>query len=120
MKHIKLFENFNYRKPKMISDEDYQKKFDTHGTEPFTQEESDFFLKLHEENTYSIYDMFLENDFVTIQLYPSGDNDDFDEVCITKLKDHWFLITENGSTRFECDEWNEVLGYLGSQLPLKF
>lgn len=120
MKHIKLFENFKHRKPKMITAQKYQQKFDTHGTEPFTQEESDFFLNLHKDNTYFIYDMFLESDFVTIQLYPSGDDDDFDEICLTKLKDNWFLITENYSTKFECDEWDEVLGYLGSQTPLKF
>lgn len=120
MKYIKLFENFNYRKPKMISDEEYREKFDTFSTEPFTQEESDFFLKLYEDNKYFIYDLYLDKDFVTIQLYPSGDADDFDEICLTKLKDNWFLITENHSTKFECDEWDEVLGYLGSQTNLKF
>lgn len=125
MKHIKLFENFKYRKPKMITAQEYQQKFDTHGTEPFTKEEHDFFLKLKRENEGWIYDFDLgifdkKRDYLFMELYPIGDGDDLIEINITKLKDNWYLIDEPGSDKFICDEWDEVLGYLGSQTPLKF
>lgn len=124
MKHIKLFENFKYRKPKMITSQEYQQKFDTHGTEPFTQEEYNFFTKLKQENEGWIYEFDLgllgKSHLVFMQLYPIGDDDNLIEIDITKLKDNWYLIDEPGSDKFICDEWDEVLGYLGSQTPLKF
>lgn len=120
MKHIKLFENFSYRKPKMITNQQYQQKFDTHGVEDFTTEQTDFLQVLIDNNKGWIYDYELKNNFVQIQMYPIGDDDRLIEIQITKLKDDWYLIGEPGSDRFECDEWDEVLGYLGSQTPLKF
>jgi hypothetical protein len=124
MKHIKLFENFKHRMPKMITREEYQQKFDTHGTEPFTQEEYDFLTKLQQKNAGWIYDfdlgIFGARDYLFMQLYPTGDGDDLIEINITKLKDNWYLIDVPGSNKFICDEWDEVLGYLGSETVLKF
>ncbi len=120
MKYIKLFENFNLRKPKMITAEEYREKFDTHETENFTQQEIDFFNKLSKDNWGSIYDIDLGKNLAIIQLYPVGDDDNLVEIDITKLKDNWYLIDEPGIDKFLCDEWEEVLGYLGSQTNLKF
>lgn len=120
MKHIKLFENFKHRKPTMITAHEYQQKFDTHGTEPFTKEEYDFFRKLQQKNEGWIYDFDLGRYYLFMELYPIGDGDDLIEINITKLKDNWYLIDEPGSDNFLCDEWDEVLGYLGTQTPLKF
>jgi hypothetical protein len=127
MKHIKLFENFKHRKPTMITLQEYQQKFNTHGTEPFTKEEYDFLRELEQKNEGWIYDFDLCGYYLFMQLYPIGDGDDLIEINITKLKDNWYLIDEifdeydeSGSDNFLCDEWDEVLGYLGSQTPLKF
>ena len=124
MTHIKKFEAFNHRKPHTISDIEYQQKLDTHGKEPFSQKEMDFFKKLKEENGMSLYDLDLgtpgKSDTIFLQLYPTGDGDDLIEIEITKLKDDWYLIYEPGIDKFICDEWDEVLGYLGSQTNLRF
>ena len=66
MKHIKLFENFSYRKPKMITNQQYQQKFDTHGVEDFTTEQTDFLQVLIDNNKGWIYDYELKNNFVQI------------------------------------------------------
>ena len=136
MTHIKKFEAFNHRKPHTISDIEYQQKLDTHGKEPFSQKEMDFFKKLKEENVMSLYDMDYKiskgelydidlgtpdkSDTIFMQLYPSGEDDSLIEIEITKLKDDWYLIYEPGIDKFICDEWDEVLGYLGSQTNLRF
>jgi len=126
MNRIKKFESFNHRIPETVTDVEYQNKLDTHGKEPFTQKEMDFFKKIKKENTDKIYSL----DFgmpglnsvsvVYLQLYPSGEDDSLIEIDITKLKDDWYLIYEPEIDKFICDEWDEVLGYLGSQTNLKF
>lgn len=120
MRYIKLFENFKHRKPKMITAQEYQQKFFTRGVEDFTTEQRDFLQGLIDNNKGWIYDYELKNNFVQFRIYPIGDDDSLIEIQITKLKDNWYLILEPDSDRFECDEWDEVLGYLGSQTLLKF
>jgi len=124
MKFINKFESFNYRIPKNVSDIEYEKKEDTHEKEPFSQKEMDFFHNLKKDNVRSIYDIDLgtpgKSDTIFMQLYPTGDGDELIEIDITKLKDDWYLIYEPGVEKFICDEWNEVLGYLGSQTNLRF
>ena len=124
MNRIKKFEAFNHRIPQTVTDVEYQNKLDTHGKEPFTQREMDFFEKLKKENTKSIYSLDFGmpglTSVVYLQLYPSGEDDSLIEIDITKLKDDWYLIYEPGIDKFICDEWDEVLGYLGSQTNLKF
>ena len=124
MSRIKKFEAFNHRIPKTVSDAEWEQKLDTHGKEPFTQKEIDFFQKLKEKNTKSIYEIDLgtpgKSNTIFMQLYPSGEDDDLIEIEITKLKDEWYLIYEPGIDKFICDEWGEVLGYLGSQTNLRF
>ena len=139
MNRIKKFEAFNHRIPQTVSDVEYQNKLDTHGKEPYTQKELDFFEKLKKENTKSLYSLdfgmgkgtgksgfhFIQpnpgkTNAVYLQLYPSGEDDSLIEIDITKLKDDWYLIYEPGIDKFICDEWDEVLGYLGSQTNLRF
>jgi hypothetical protein len=124
MSHIKKFEAFNHRIPKTVSDAEWQKKLDSFGTEPFNQKEIEFFKKLKKENEKSIYNMDVESDktthTVSMQIYPTGEGDDLIDIDITKLKDDWYLIYEPGIDKFICDEWDEVLGYLGSQTNLRF
>jgi hypothetical protein len=132
MKHIKLFEEFGYRKPKMITSQEYRNKINFFGTEAYTQEEIDFFKELEKNNKSSIYEMAFfgedgntsESDihFVFMQLYPISEDDDFTEIYIIKLgrDERRYIIDETGIDKFECDEFEEVLGYLGSQTNLKF
>ena len=124
MNRIKKFEAFNHRIPHTVSDVEYQQKLDTHGKEPFTKMEMDFFQKLKRENTKSIYSLDFgmpgKTNAVYLQLYPPGEGDNLIEIDITKLKDDWYLIYEPGIDKFICDEWDEVLGYLGSQTNLRF
>jgi hypothetical protein len=124
MNRIKKFEAFNHRIPHTVSDVEYQQKLDTHGKEPFSQKEMDFFQKLKKENTKSIYSLDFgmpgKTNVVYLQLYPPGEDDSLIEIDITKLKDDWYLIYEPGIDKFICDEWDEVLGYLGSQTNLRF
>jgi len=84
----------------------------------------DFFEKIKKENTKSIYSLDFgmpgKTSVVYLQLYPSGEDDSLIEIDITKLKDDWYLIYEPGIDKFICDEWDEVLGYLGSQTNLRF
>lgn len=124
MNRIKKFEAFNHRIPHTVSDVEYQQKLDTHGKEPFTKMEMDFFQKLKKENTKSIYSLDFgmpgKTNAVYLQLYPPGEDDSLIEIDITKLKDDWYLIYEPGIDKFICDEWDEVLGYLGSQTNLRF
>jgi len=120
MNRIKKFEAFNHRIPQTVGDVEYQNKLDTHGKEPYTQKELDFFEKLKKENTMSLYDMEISIDTIFMQLYPGGDSDDLIDIEIIKLKDDWYLIYEPGIDKFICDEWDEVLGYLGSQTNLRF
>jgi hypothetical protein len=124
MNRIKKFEAFNHRIPETVSDVEYQQKLDTFGKEPFTKMEMDFFQKLKKENTKSIYSLDFgvpgKTNAVYLQLYPSGEDDSLIEIDITKLKDDWYLIYEPGIDKFICDEWDEVLGYLGSQTNLRF
>jgi sugar phosphate permease len=56
MNRIKKFEAFNHRIPQTVGDVEYQNKLDTHGKEPYTQKELDFFEKLKKENTMSLYE----------------------------------------------------------------
>jgi hypothetical protein len=60
--------------------------------------------------------------FVFMQLYPIGEDDGFTEIYIIKLgrDERRYIIDETGIDKFECDEFEEVLGYLGSQTNLKF
>jgi hypothetical protein len=124
MNRIKKFEAFNHRIPETVSDVEYQQKLDTFGKEPFTKMEMDFFQKLKKENTKSIYSLDFgmpgKTNAVYLQLYPSGEDDSLIEIDITKLKDDWYLIYEPGIDKFICDEWDEVLGYLGHQTNLRF
>jgi hypothetical protein len=124
MNRIKKFEAFNHRIPHAVSDVEYRNKLDTHGKEPFTQKELDFFEKIKKENTDKIYSLDFgmpgKTNAVYLQLYPSGEDDSLIEIDITKLKDDWYLIYEPGIDKFICDEWDEVLGYLGSQTNLRF
>jgi len=132
MNHIKLFEEFGYRKPKMITSQEYRDKINFFGTEAYTQEEIDFFKELEKNNKNSIYEMaFFGEDgntsetdihFVFMQLYPIGEDDGFTEIYIIKLgrAEQLYIIDEPGIDKFECDEFEEVLGYLGSQTSLKF
>jgi len=124
MNRIKKFEAFNHRIPQTVSDVEYQQKLDTFGKEPFTKMEMDFFQKLKKENTKSIYSLDFgvpgKTNAVYLQLYPSGEDDSLIEIDITKLKDDWYLIYEPGIDKFICDEWDEVLGYLGHQTNLRF
>jgi hypothetical protein len=57
-----------------------------------------------------------------MQLYPIGEDDGFTEIYIIKLgrAEQLYIIDEPGIDKFECDEFEEVLGYLGSQTSLKF
>ena len=124
MSRIKKFEAFNHRIPHTVSDAEWEKKLDTHGKEPFSQKEMDFFKKLKEENTKSIYSLDFgmpgKTNVVYLQLYPPGEGDNLIEIDITKLKDDWYLIYEPGIDKFICDEWDVVLGYLGYQTNLRF
>lgn len=124
MTHIKKFEAFNHRIPHTVTDSEWENKLDTHDKEPFSQSEMDFFQKLKKENEKSIYDMDLgtpgKSYTIFMQVYPTGESDDLIEIDITKLKDDWYLIYEPGIGKFICDEWDEVLGYLGSQTNLRF
>jgi len=124
MNRIKKFEAFNHRIPQTVGDVEYQNKLDTHGKEPYTQKELDFFEKIKKENTDKIYSLDFgmpgKTNAVYLQLYPSGEDDSLIEIDITKLKDDWYLIYEPGIDKFICDEWDEVLGYLGSQTNLRF
>ena len=124
MNRIKKFEAFNHRIPQTVGDVEYQNKLDMHGKEPYTQKELDFFEKLKKENTKSLYSLDFgmpgETNTVYLQLYPSGEDDSLIEIDITKLKDDWYLIYEPEIDKFICDEWDEVLGYLGSQTNLRF
>jgi hypothetical protein len=124
MNRIKKFEAFNHRIPHAVSDVEYRNKLDTHGKEPYTQKELDFFEKIKKENTDKIYSLDFgmpgKTNAVYLQLYPSGEDDSLIEIDITKLKDDWYLIYEPGIDKFICDEWDEVLGYLGSQTNLRF
>jgi hypothetical protein len=124
MNRIKKFEAFNHRIPHAVSDVEYRNKLDTHGKEPFTQKELDFFEKIKKENTDKIYSLDFgmpgKTNAVYLQLYPSGEDDSLIEIDITKLKDDWYLIYEPGIDKFICDEWDEVLGYLGHQTNLRF
>ena len=124
MNRINKFEAFNHRIPQTVGDVEYQNKLDMHGKEPYTQKELDFFEKLKKENTKSLYSLDFgmpgETNTVYLQLYPSGEDDSLIEIDITKLKDDWYLIYEPEIDKFICDEWDEVLGYLGSQTNLRF
>jgi hypothetical protein len=124
MNRIKKFEAFNHRIPQTVGDVEYQNKLDIHGKEPYTQKELDFFEKLKKENIKSLYSLDFgmpgETNTVYLQLYPSGEDDSLIEIDITKLKDDWYLIYEPEIDKFICDEWDEVLGYLGSQTNLRF
>jgi len=124
MNHLTKFESFRHRIPMNVSDQEYENKLNTHGKEPYNEIEMNFFRKLKLDNQMSIYDMYLgtpgKSDTIFLQLYPTGEGDELIEVDIIKLKDDWYLIYEPGNEKFICDEWDEVLGYLGHQTTLKF
>ena len=126
MSRIKKFEAFNHRIPHTVSDVEWEKKLDTHGTEFFNKKEIEFFNKLKNDNERNIYSMdgidkeHFPFHTISFQLYPPGEGDNLIEIDITKLKDDWYLIYEPGIDKFICDEWDEVLGYLGSQTNLRF
>ncbi len=126
MEHLKKFESFNHRTPKRVyGDLEWEQKLFAHIKEPFSEKEINFFQKLIKENPKSIHDIDLgtpgKSHTVFIQLYHIRDDNFLIDIDITKLKDDWYLIYEPaGNTKFICDEWDEVLGYLGSQTNLKF
>lgn len=127
MRFIKKYETFNHRSPTHITDAEYNLKMETNKKEPFTDKEIDFFKKLKIDNR-SIYelDVVKPNPWgkgcstVFIKLYAFDDGDDIIEIDITKLTDSWYLIYEVGIDKFICDDWDEVLGYLGTQTILNF
>ena len=136
MKRIKKFESFatTHRMPRKINLNEWDEKCNVNCSEQFTQKEIEFFLKLKEENDNSICDVTLPNHkydiFFTINDYFTSDKKrpkftyNRERISISKREDEWYLIKEekihSGTiSRFICDQWDEVLGYLESK-NLKF
>jgi hypothetical protein len=52
-----------------------------------------------------------------------GDSDNLINIEITKLADDWYIIRDGSDFDPQasiCDEWDEVLGYLGTKTDLSF
>lgn len=123
MRKIKKFEAFNHRVPTEVDYDEWEKKVGIHGTEPFNKKEIDFFMNLELENKESIYDFHLGTDKCCIEIYPMGDSDNLINIEITKLADDWYIIRDGSDFDPQasiCDEWDEVLGYLGTKTNLSF
>lgn len=136
MKGIKKFEAFGHRIPEEVTSDKCQKKLDIHGREQFIQKEIDFFIKLLKENSCEIdlgrsYKTELSPDKIdncAILKFNPEINEEI-RIGISKLKDDWYLISnrvisknppyiDTTSSFFICDEWDEVIGYLESQIKL--
>ena len=95
---------------------------ETYEKETFSDSEISFFEKIGIDNQMYIYELIALRgcSSVYIQLYSASTEDGLTEIDIIKLTDSWYLINEVGIDKFLCDEWDEVLGYLGTQTNLKF
>lgn len=133
MRFIKKYETFKHRQPKHITDDEYVLKMEAYERESFNDKEIKFFQKLKQRNN-SIYELDIRGDWSDAccselrnikgcskaLIVIIGEEDDLTEIDIIKLADSWYLINEVGIDKFLCDEWDEVLGYLGTQTNLKF
>lgn len=134
MNYIKFFEAWKGRFPNKITKEESEKKIRIHGTEPFTQKESDFLNQLFQRNQSSLnyYDNSEFNKGKTyFEVYNMGnipDPDDPDEdflikIDIQKLADDWYILSVSGLAEdngiFLCDEFNEFEGFLATYTHLK-
>jgi hypothetical protein len=120
MKHIKVFEKFNHRIPKEVNNNAFNDKLNVHGHDNFSEQEIEFFKKI--KKSPAVYDIPISlignTNTIFIQLYPIDEDDNLIEIDIQKLKDDWYLIDEIGGKKYICDEWDEVLGYLGTKTTI--
>jgi hypothetical protein len=132
MKKIKKFESFSHRMPEKVTYDEWLMKYKRFGACPFTKGQIDFFRKLKEENSdivdnVKVYKSTfgnIEGSEIRIQLLEESDDDDIIEIQLNKLEDDWYLIYKfynlDSEEYYICDEWDEVLGYLGSKVNLSF
>ena len=119
MKRIKKFESFGHRAPEEVSLDEFNKKAEIHGHEPFTQKEIDFLNGIEEIYQLSFWPKVesCSVEFISKMYH-------IIHIQISKLKDDWYLIYEDRNLHHEhdryyiCDEWDEVIGYLETRTNL--
>jgi len=130
MKHIKLFESYSipeFRMPEEVSSEEFHKKLDNFSKVPLTNPEKEFLMSCGGERDYKRYDVRFDLHFLKclIGIFNDLSGSLLGQIGITKLDDDWYLIYEYVaplglrnyySKYYICDEWEEVLGYLSSNI----
>ena len=128
MKHLKLFESFGLRQPTKLSYQEGREWELNHERAEWDEYESDFYNTLTKVNAKLIYDSVMWETLMRFYLYRM-DSDEFDHLEIEKYDDSYYLIWyepamhEPDQTRcsyYICDEWEEVLGFLGRYTRFRF
>ena len=129
MKHLKLFEAFGLRQPTKLSYQEGMEWGTNHEKAEWDESESHFYNTLTKVNAKLIYDSVMWETLMRFYLYPVVDSDEFDHLEIEKYDDSYYLIwyepamhdsAETRGSYYRCDEWEEVLGFLGRYTTFRF
>lgn len=129
MKYLKLFESFGLRQPTKLSYQEGREWELNHERAEWDESESNFYNTLTKVNAKLIYDSVMWETLMRFYLYPVVDSDEFDHLEIEKYDDSYYLIwyepaiNEPAETRgsfYLCDEWEEVLSFLGRYITFRF
>jgi hypothetical protein len=124
MKRIKKFEGFNYRMPEEVTEDEWNRKCEIYGDEPFDKKEMDFFEELYKQQTFHRY-RYKGNSIIFMEIYTSEDKWETIDISISKLSDDWYAIcfvidiyAPYYNKYYIADEWEEVLGFLKNKTDL--
>ena len=123
-KNEEILETYGFRQPTKLTLDEGSVWEKNHEKAEWTESEFNFYDTLTRVNARDIYDSVMWETLMRFYLYPVNDSDELDHLEIQKFEDSYYLIWHHPAdipgTFYLCDEWEEVLSFLGRYTIFRF